>query len=157
MTSAIRAAIIEGRRRFHDVPITANCAFGGFSRAVIGTTRFSGMEMIREEVTPVWSMAYSGGMETGEVDIEEKAYVFLRKALVELVDHARLPETPSAKYVKGRWMYEYRHEPSSSSAYSFGRERVLYRGRYPTFEDAPDSIYKYQAFFIFTDIVDNRR
>ncbi len=160
MTNAIRAAIIEGRRlslgseqdragygvmgRF-----PANCCFGGYSNTIIGSTRFSGMEVIREKDVPVWSMAYSGGMEPGREALTEKTYAFLRKALMARVDHARLSTTVDDEFVSGRWMYRYCYDASNSRMYRLGREYICYRGRYPDFEGV-DSVY--DAYFVFTDL-----
>lgn len=163
MTSAIRAAIIEGRRlhlghRDDGViyPVAGlfpcDCCFDGYSNTVIGATRFSGMEVIREMGVPVWSMAYSGGMVHGYEGLEEDAYAFLRRVLELRVKTIRFPGKERASYSRGGWYYRYfrghGYDPVVCAS-----ESVCYSGQRGNGVDNPI----YTANFIFTDIVDNRR
>lgn len=85
-----------------------------------------GQEIVSLNGTPIWNMAYNGGMlpDYRNLNFSTEVYAFLRRTLLR-VDPVRPFRGPN-KFVQGD--FEYQDESKGDIAQFRGRERILYKG-----------------------------
>jgi hypothetical protein len=84
-----------------------------------------GQEIVRFNGVPIWSMAYSGGMTSNDVDFAEKTFVFLKKSLLRVKED--MPFRGPKNFKEGD--FEYINEVKGDITNFNGHEKILFKGK----------------------------
>lgn len=96
-----------------------------FEDRYIGNVVDTGVELVRFDGYPVWSMSYRGGMLPENQEIREEAFRFLKRALKSRP--AQFPMRGPACFKRGHWIYK--NQVRGTVLEFYGHESISFKNK----------------------------